>query len=81
MTLIAIQPPQSSELLPGHSTVQLLEGIGCSVTESPHMHCLPFSTPARFFLRLAHANMHCSRVMPLLATTTSPRIRAPGASL
>ena len=42
--LIARNPPQISELFPVHATVQL-EGT-FALTESPHMHCLPFETPA-----------------------------------
>ena len=42
--LIARDPPQISEPFPVHATVQL-EGT-FALTESPHMHCLPFETPA-----------------------------------
>ena len=75
MMLIAKFPPQISELLPGQAMVQLVEGT-FALTESPHMHCLPFSTPASLLWRLKHCCMHISCDMSLCVSTGSPMIRA-----
>ena len=72
MVSIAIQPPHSSTLLPGHAVVQLADGTA-PTTESPHMHCLPFSTPASLFWRPKHASMHCSLVVAFSSASTQSR--------